>query len=323
LKRVGYCGGYDVNNQADKEILQHKKAGELIYTVGCVVGTTFTGEADPVEEINGVLRDFTRVPLAGPDFTYYADVPIHVDAASGGFVMPFTAPNTKWDFQLEHVQSINVSNHKFGLVYPGCGTVVFRDADVVASELIYNISYLGGSFTDYTLNFSRGSAMVLASYYNLVRLGLKGYAEVNTNCVKHAQYLRKVIEEGPVTGKMFEVISDTDILPMVVWRDKRPTEEKDKWDLSELSNELLTYRWSLPAYKLPFTSSEDPDGPLVMRVVTRQDVSTEKVNDLYESILKSIATLDARWGDADLTDPNVQAVKDRVRTAATRTGTMD
>ena len=55
------------------------------------------------------------------------DVPLHVDGASGGFVWPFLYPDSPWDFRLEQVRSINVSGHKFGLVYPGIGWLIFRE----------------------------------------------------------------------------------------------------------------------------------------------------------------------------------------------------
>ncbi len=84
---------------------------ENTIAVAAVLGTTFTGHADDIEGINDHL--VTRKQDHG------LDVPLHIDAASGGFVWPFLYPETKWDFRLEQVRSINVSGHKFGGVYPG------------------------------------------------------------------------------------------------------------------------------------------------------------------------------------------------------------
>src|ERR687897_176734 len=106
------------------------------------------------------------------------DVPLHVDAASGGFVWPFLYPDSEWDFRLEQVRSINVSGHKFGLVYPGVGWLIFRERADLAEDLVFYENYLGKTDATFTLNFSTGSAMVLAQYYNLIRYGREGYGYV-------------------------------------------------------------------------------------------------------------------------------------------------
>ena len=99
------------------------------------------------------------------------DIPIHVDAASGGFIAPFIHPAVVWDFRLPRVKSINVSGHKFGLVYPGIGWLVFREKSDLAEDLVFYENYLGKTDATFTLNFSTGSSMVLAQYFNFVRLG--------------------------------------------------------------------------------------------------------------------------------------------------------
>ena len=135
--------------------------------VAAVLGTTFTGHADDIPGINDLLvrlRDEKGL-----------DVPLHVDAASGGFVWPFLYPHSEWDFRLEQVRSINVSGHKFGLVYPGIGWLVFREKADLAEDLVFYENYLGKTDATFTLNFSTGASMVLAQYYNFVRLGREGY----------------------------------------------------------------------------------------------------------------------------------------------------
>lgn len=127
---------------------------ENTIAIGVVLGTTFTGQIDEINEINGVLEDIRM-------FKGW-DIPIHVDAASGGFVMPFTNPDLKWDFRLSHVRSINVSGHKYGLVYPGIGWVIFKDAKYISEDLVFNVNYLGGVMPTFSLNFSKGSSMILA-----------------------------------------------------------------------------------------------------------------------------------------------------------------
>jgi glutamate decarboxylase len=143
-----------------------KNIDENTICVGTVLGTTFTGDMDPIEEINEMLEEFEE--KTGQD------IPIHVDAASGGFVVPFVDPDLNWDFRLSHVRSINASGHKYGLVYPGVGFLLFRDESDLPDELIFDVNYLGGVMPTYTLNFSKGASTIVAQYFNLLALGRQG-----------------------------------------------------------------------------------------------------------------------------------------------------
>jgi glutamate decarboxylase len=154
-----------------------RKVGELVMAIGCVLGTTYTGALDDVAGIDRGLTDGGW------------DIPIHVDAASGGFVLPFTRPELEWDFRLPHVQSINVSNHKYGLVYAGLGTLVFRHEAIVPEELLVDVHYLSGETRNFGLNFSRASSGVVTQYYNFLHLGRRGYERVMRECLATAQFL--------------------------------------------------------------------------------------------------------------------------------------
>jgi glutamate decarboxylase len=123
------------------------------------------------------------------------DVPIHVDAASGGFVVPFVNPKLEWDFRLKKVVSINVSGHKYGLVYPGVGWVVWRDPEFLPKELVFNINYLGADQASFTLNFSRGASQIIGQYYQMIRLGKRGYRRIMCNLTGIADYLADNLEE--------------------------------------------------------------------------------------------------------------------------------
>ena len=103
---------------------------------------------------------------------------MHVDAASGGFVVPFLHPELKWDFRLPRVVSINVSGHKYGLTYPGVGFVVWRSNEYLPEDLVFQVNYLGGDMPTFTLNFSRPGNQVVGQYYNFLRLGRDGYTKV-------------------------------------------------------------------------------------------------------------------------------------------------
>jgi glutamate decarboxylase len=75
--------------------------------------------------------------------------------------------------RLPRVASINTSGHKYGLVYPGVGWVLWRDNAHLSEELVFNVNYLGGNMPTFALNFSRPGAEVVAQYYNFFRLGRK------------------------------------------------------------------------------------------------------------------------------------------------------
>ena len=141
-------------------------------TIGVVaiLGTTFTGELEPIGEICAALD---KLAADGG-----LDVPVHVDAASGGFVVPFLHPDLEWDFRLPRVVSINVSGHKYGLTYPGIGFVVWRSAEYLPEDLVFRVNYLGGDMPTFTLNFSRPGNQVVGQYYNFLRLGRAGYSQV-------------------------------------------------------------------------------------------------------------------------------------------------
>jgi glutamate decarboxylase len=141
-------------------------------TIGVVaiLGSTFDGSYEPVASIAEALDSLAA--QGGPD------VPIHVDGASGAMIAPFLDPDLVWDFRLPRVASINTSGHKYGLVYPGVGWVLWRDMEALPEELIFNVNYLGGEMPTFALNFSRPGAEVAAQYYNFFRLGRSGYRAV-------------------------------------------------------------------------------------------------------------------------------------------------
>jgi len=241
---------------------------ENTIAVGCVVGTTFTGQLDDVKGINEYLIQLKA------DRGW--DIPIHVDGASGGFVAPFVYPEVEWDFRLEQVRSINTSNHKFGLVYPGCGTVVFRDRSDLPEELVFNITYLGGSMPNYSLNFSRASSMVLLQYYNFLRLGHNGYKRIMRNIMDNAQFLEKKLVE---TGH-FELLNESKYLPTVTVRLKDHT--LDSRIVYLLSDLLRQFGWIVPAYPLP----PKADHVHVLRMVVKENFTRDMAEKFAEDVVK-------------------------------------
>jgi glutamate decarboxylase len=247
--------------------------------VAAVLGTTFTGHADDVKGINDLLvriRDERGI-----------DVPMHVDGASGGFVWPFLYPDSEWDFRLEQVRSINASGHKFGLVYPGVGWLIFREPSDLAEDLVFYENYLGKTDATFTLNFSTGSAMVLAQYYQFVRLGHEGYRFVMETMQANAKVLAtRIAELGP-----FRLIGEAseEQLPLVAFQ---LTEERG-YDEFDVASQLAAERgWMVPAYTLP----PNAEHVTIMRALVKQTLGRSLVMMLAEDLAQACETLDRKGG---------------------------
>ncbi|HEU4462644.1 MAG TPA: glutamate decarboxylase [Solirubrobacterales bacterium] len=246
--------------------------------VAAVLGTTFTGHKDDIVGINDLLvqtRDTTDL-----------DIPLHVDAASGGFVWPFLYPDSPWDFRLEQVRSINVSGHKFGLVYPGVGWLIFREKADLAPDLVFEENYLGKTDATFTLNFSTGASMVLAQYYNFVRLGREGYGHVMGAMEKNAKALAAKLE---ATGDFELIGADKEQLPLVAFKlaGDKPYDEFDvSWQLSAERG------WMLPAYTMP----PDAQEVKIMRALVKETLGRQQVDRLANDIEEACKTLQEKGG---------------------------
>jgi glutamate decarboxylase len=246
--------------------------------VAAVLGTTFTGHMDDIGGINDFLVELeSRKGL---------QIPLHIDAASGGFVWPFLYPHSEWDFRLGQVRSINVSGHKFGLVYPGIGWLVFRERGDLAEDLVFYENYLGKTDATFTLNFSTGSAMVLAQYYNLIRFGREGYTYVMEMMQRNARALAEQLES---MGNFELIGSGKEQLPLVAFKLAEPT-NYDEFDIAwQLSAER---GWMVPAYTLP----PDAQHVSVMRALDKETVSRQMVDTLAADLAQACETLAKKGG---------------------------
>jgi glutamate decarboxylase len=242
--------------------------------VAAVLGTTFTGHADDIIGINDLLIKLKH--------EHGLDAPIHVDAASGGFVWPFLYPHTEWDFRLEQVRSINVSGHKFGLVYPGIGWLVFRESSDLPEDLVFYENYLGKRDATFTLNFSTGASMVLAQYYNFVRFGHEGYRYIMETMQANARELATRVS----ASADFEMIGrdDEEQLPLVAFRLKG----EHSYDEFDLAAQLAAERgWMVPAYTLP----PKADHITIMRALVKLTLSHTLADALADDIAQACQVL--------------------------------
>jgi glutamate decarboxylase len=239
-------------------------------TIGVVaiLGSTMDGSYEPVLEINTELDRLQA--------TAGHDVPIHVDGASGGFVAPFLHQDLEWDFRVPRVASINASGHKYGLVYPGVGWVLWRDAAALPADLIFRVNYLGGEMPTFALNFSRPGSQVAAQYYNFLRLGFDGYRAVQQQCQDVALHLAgRIARVGP-----FELLTDGSELPVFAFKLADP--DGAGYSVFDLSERLRMRGWLVPAYTFP----EDMQDTAVLRIVVRNGFSM----DLAEAFLDDLVT---------------------------------
>jgi glutamate decarboxylase len=256
-------------------VIDPKQAVDLVdeNTIGicAIIGTTYTGEYEDVKAINDLLIQDG------------IDCPIHVDAASGGFVAPFTWPDLEWDFRLEKVVSINVSGHKYGLVYPGVGWVIWRSPQYLPQELLFNINYPGTDQASFTLNFSKGASQVIGQYYQLIRLGKHGYRSIMINLTRIADYMA-----GELRKMGMILISQTKGrgLPLVAFR--LPPNPDRLYDEFSLAHKLREYGWVVPAYTMaPYSNKMQ-----LMRAVIREDFSMNLGDSLLQDIKLALLILE-------------------------------
>ena len=244
--------------------------------VAAVVGTTFTGHTDDVVGINDFLLQLKD--------KQGLDVPLHIDGASGAFVWPFLYPDSEWDFRLEQVRSINASGHKFGLVYPGIGWLIFREKSDLAEDLVFYENYLGKTDATFTLNFSTGSSMVLAQYYNLIRYGKAGYRRIMEIMRENARSLANDIEGiGP-----FQIIGKgEERLPLVAFN----LASEQPYDEFDIAFQLSAERgWMVPAYTMP-PNAQDVK---MMRALVKLTLGSSLVDKLADDLAAAIETLERK-----------------------------
>jgi len=279
----------------DRYVIDPEEAVNLIdeNTIGicAILGTTYTGEYEDVKKINDLL------------VKKGIDCPIHVDAASGGFVAPFVNPNLQWDFRLEKVVSINVSGHKYGLVYPGVGWVVWRSPEFLPQELVFNINYLGADQASFTLNFSKGASQVIAQYYQFIRLGKRGYRSIMLNLTRTADYLGRQLE---VLGFIIMSQGGGRGLPLVAFH--LDPDDDHHYDEFAVAHQLRERGWVVPAY----TMAPHSEKLKLLRVVVREDFSKSRCDQLVSDIKLALQVL----GDMD--KKTVDAYQEHVKNNTSR-----
>jgi glutamate decarboxylase len=235
------------------------------------LGNTLTGEFDDIASINAVLEEFER--------QQYRFIPIHVDAASGGFVVPFLYPEMVWDFRLSHVVSINTSGHKYGFVYPGIGWIIWRNEQYLPDELIFKVDYLKGGIDSYSLNFTRPAGNILAQYYNFISLGKAGYRDICLNLQKLATIIKLELQKLSI----FTIINQKESIPGVVFS----IQAEDAFSATQFSEQLEKMGWQIPTSILDIKNSKIE----ILRIVLRRGFTLIDAEQLMKDVVYSINKL--------------------------------
>lgn len=285
-------------------------ADENTIAIYVIAGSTYTGAIEPVKEMSDrldALENDTGI-----------DIPIHVDAASGGFVLPFAWPELEWDFRARRVASINASGHKYGLAPCGLGWVIWRTPEYLPNDLLFSIDYLGtaGGAIDFNLNFSRPAAPMLVQYFNFIQLGRKGYREIVSADLRNARMFARALENSGY----YQVVSEVHhlnpdgaethpdpthpghympALPVVAFKWTQDFEAqyphlrgKQVW----VQTLLRARGWIVPNYGLPKPLHDTQ----ILRVVIRQATTSDLIATLVEDILDLTDTIIHEFAAADL-----------------------
>ena len=243
-------------------------------TIGVVaiLGSTFDGSYEPVKEICAALDALERESGL--------DIPVHVDGASGAMIAPFVDPDLEWDFRLPRVASINTSGHKYGLVYPGVGWIIWRDTEALPDDLIFWVNYLGDNMPTFALNFSRPGAQVVAQYYTFLRLGFGGFRRVQGYARDVATRLSaRIAELGP-----FELLTRGDELPVFAFT---LADGIENFTVFDVSNAMRERGWQVPAYTFP----ENRTDLAALRVVVRRGFSHDLADLLVHDLERQLPRL--------------------------------
>jgi glutamate decarboxylase len=276
------CAGNRLIMSAEEVV---KRCDENTIGVAPTLGVTYTLHYEPVHAIAQALDDLEEESGL--------NIPMHIDAASGGFVAPFLHPELIWDFRIPRVKSINASGHKFGLTPLACGWIVWREAHDLPGDLIFRVKYLGGSMPTFGLTFSRPGGQIVSQYYNFVRLGRKGYTKISESCADVGSWLA---DEVAKLG-LFDLVYDgRGGIPGACWKIR--DDEDAPFTLYDLADRLRVRGWQVPAYSLPANRSD----LVVQRVLARLGLSRDLAELLLEDLRRAILHLEAHPPSAGLGD---------------------
>jgi len=277
---------------------KHLKAAidDKTIAVVCIMGNHYGGQYDPVWDVNEEINHINKQKGF--------QVGIHVDGASGGFIAPFqNLP--PWDFRLKNVLSISSSGHKFGESVCGTGWVLWRQREGLSEHVAISVSYLGGKADSYTLNFSRPASGVYVQLYKFLRLGKRGYAQIEKNTWDTAEALRGHLrsmktKDGTPRFKILDAAPNP-CLPVVTAM--LNPDANFAYDDIDLQHMLAQDHWYVSGYRMsyhcPNTMVEKPlfvefdTKQTMFRVVVKSNLTKDLMAHLITTFDNACKTLDS------------------------------
>ena len=279
--------------------------------VVCILGNHYGGQYDPVQDIGAAID------AVNAEHGY--QVPIHVDAASGGFIAPFQEGLAPWDFRVPNVLSISSSGHKYGESICGTGWVVWRQRRNLSEHVAISVTYLGGKAESYTLNFSRPAAGIYAQYYKLLHFGRAGYRQVCDNMMSNARFLRRGLAEMTINGKpRFVILDDGDDGCLPVVTAMLNPQAQLGYDDVDFQHVLSQHHWYVGSYRMQFEDplthamqplfSDAPGESTMFRIVVKSNLTRNMARHLLESVRVSLEFLDS-LGTAEPSDMELHQLR--------------
>ncbi len=247
-----------LNERFQMDIKETKKAisDKTVAIVG-VAGTTGLGVVDPINELS-------EIALAN-------DVYLHVDAAFGGFVLPFLKElgygGPDFDFELPGVCSMTVDPHKMGMAPIPAGGILFRNEEMMKS-ISTKVPYLAGGGTEHTtIVGTRSGAAVIAVWALLMHLGRQGYRGVIGRCmrltsklVKELRHIEGVVLVGEPTLNIVGISCN-------------------RFDIKSLAEDLRRRGWAISLF------------PHHIRIVIMPHVKSSHIEHFLREIRESVEKL--------------------------------
>ncbi len=252
LVRVRLNDAFQVDPSAIRDAISPRT-----FAIVGIAGTTELGVVDPITELAEIAEKH--------------NLHLHIDAAFGGFVIPFLETGGKeyleFDFRLSGVSSITMDPHKMGMCPIPAGGIFFRDKEM-ASAISTNFTYLcGGETVHQTIVGTRSGAAALATWGMLKHLGRKGYRRIVKRCMKLTHQLVAGIEE--IKGIEIVIAPTMNVVGV----------KSDVLDIEILAQKVREMKWAIALF------------PKHIRVVVMPHVKASHIHSFLEDLRNITETL--------------------------------
>jgi tyrosine decarboxylase / aspartate 1-decarboxylase len=244
IREAELDGNYRVDIRSVEELISDNTVA-----VVAVAGTTELGKVDPVEDLSNICLE--------------NDIYLHVDAAFGGYSIPFLNEIgyelPKFDFNLRGVCSITIDPHKMGLAPIPTGGILFREKRYLEAMSI-ETPYLTEDRQS-TIVGTRTGASAAATWALMKYFGREGYINISKQCMEITKLLYKgVMESG------YEVVTKPQ-LNIVAFR-------SEEISVDEIAERLEKLGWavSISSY------------PRAIRIIVMPHIKEEHVNAFLKDL---------------------------------------